>query len=247
MSGLHERGVQVLADEPRGASEKDPFKHGTSHLATVDLRMSPRLDLPIAVACWLLGFAWVGFTGSWAPLAILALLAATRLVVGDPGTRRLLRPSAGALALGVAGGVAMVGATYGLHRVLVPLFPALPGASRGLYDVLNSAGYRPLALGALVVVVSFCEEVVWRGRTLADVEVGPGRFRLHGRALARVAAVALLYGAASLASGSPLLGALAAGCGFTWGLLRVAGRSLWPAVLTHAAWDLAVLVVWPLA
>jgi membrane protease YdiL (CAAX protease family) len=26
----------------------------------------------------------------------------------------------------------------------------------------------------------------------------------------------------------------------------VVGRSLWPAVLTHAAWDLAVLVAWPL-
>jgi len=62
-----------------------------------------------------------------------------------------------------------------------------------------------------------------------------------------VAAVAFLYGAASLASGSLLLGVLAAGCGFTWGLLRVVSRSLWPAVLTHAAWDLAVLVVWPLA
>jgi membrane protease YdiL (CAAX protease family) len=209
--------------------------------------MSPRLDLPIAVACWLLGFAWVGFTGSWTPLAVLAILAAARLVLGDPGTRRLLRPRAGALALGAAGGVVMVGATYGLHRVLVPLFPTLPGATRGLYDVLNSAGYPPLALGALVVVVSFCEEVVWRGRPLADVDPGPDRLRVQGRALARVASVALIYGAASLASGSLLLGAIAAGCGFTWGLLRVAGRSLWPAVLTHAAWDLAVLVAWPLA
>ena len=247
MAGPCERGVQVLADEARGASEKDPFKHGTLHLATVHLRMSPRLDLPIAVACWLLGFAWVGFAGSWTPLAVLASLAAARLVLGDPGTRRLLRPRAGTLALGAAGGVAMVGATYGLYRAFVSLFPALPGATRGLYGVLNSGGYRPLALGALVVVVSFCEEVVWRGRPLADVAAGTDRFRLHPRALAHVAAVALLYGAASLASGSLLLGALAAGCGFVWGLLRVAGRSLWPAVLTHAAWDLAVLVAWPLA
>ena len=208
--------------------------------------MSPRLDLPIAVACWLLGFAWVGFAGSWTPLVVLASLAAARLVLGDPGTRRLLRPRAGALALGAAGGAAMIGATYGFYRLLVPLFPPLPGATRGLYGVLNSAGYRPLALGALVVAVSFCEEVVWRGRPLADVEAGPGRSPLDGRTLARVAAVALLYGGASLASGSLLLGALAAGCGFIWGLLRVAGRSLWPAVITHAAWDLAVLVAWPL-
>ncbi len=209
--------------------------------------MSPRLDLPIAVACWLLGFAWVRLTGSWTPLAILAVLAAGRLALGDPGTRRLLRASAGSLALGAAGGVAMVGATYGLYRALVPLFPTLPGATRGLYGLLNSAGYRPAALGALVVLLSFCEELVWRGRPLSDPAAETGPRPVHGRALARVALVALLYGAASLASGSVLLAVVATCCGFGWGLLRVAGRSLWPAVLAHAAWDLAVLVVWPLA
>lgn len=206
--------------------------------------MSPRLDLPVAVAAWLLGFAWVGRTGSWTPLAVLAVLAAARLVLGDPGTRRLLAPGAGGLLLGVAGAAALIGATYGLYRPLAALFPALPGATRGLYGVLNAAGYRPHELGALVLLISVCEEVIWRGRPLAGAAAGPRR--LDGRAVVRVAAVALLYGGASLASGSLLLGALATGCGFTWGLLRVAGRSLWPAILAHAAWDLAVLVGWPL-
>ncbi len=208
--------------------------------------MSPRLDLPIAVACWLLGFAWVRLAGSWTPLAILAALAAGRLVLGDPGTRRLLRPSAGSLVLGAAGGVVMVGATHGLYRALVPLFPALPGATRGLYGLLDAGGYRRPALGALVVLLSFCEELVWRGRPLSGPAAESGAGPIHGRAVARAATVALLYGAASLPSGSLLLAALATGCGFGWGLLRVAGRSLWPAVLAHAAWDLAVLVVWPL-
>jgi len=209
--------------------------------------MSPRLDLPVAAAAWLLGFAWVRRAGDWTPLAVLAALAAARLVLGDPETRRLLRLRAGDLTLGAVGAAAMVGATYGLYRVLVPVFPALPGATRGLYGVLNAAGYGPPALAALVALVSFCEEVVWRGRPLSGAVQAAGARRLDGGAVARVAAVALLYGAASLASGSLLLGALATGCGFTWGLLRVAGRSLWPAILTHAAWDLAILVAWPLA
>lgn len=209
--------------------------------------MSPRLDLPIAVACWLLGFAGVRVTGSWTPLAILAALAAGRLALGDPGTRRLLQPSLGALVLGVVGSVAMIAATHGLYRALVPLLPELTGATRGLYALLNAGGYRPPALGALVVLLSLCEELVWRGRSLSQAAAESGTRILHGPAVARVATVALLYGVASLASGSLLLGALATCCGFAWGLLRVAGRSLWPAVLTHAAWDLAVLVVWPLA
>jgi membrane protease YdiL (CAAX protease family) len=208
--------------------------------------MSPRLDLPVAAAAWLLGFAWVGRAGDWTPLAVLAALAAMRLVLGDPETRRLLRLGAGDLALGAAGAAAMVGATYGLYRVLVPVFPALPGATLGLYGVLNAAGYGPPALGALVVLVSFCEEVVWRGRLLAGAVPAAGARRIDGGAVARVAAVALFYGAASLASGSLLLAVLAASCGFAWGLLRVAGRSLWPAILAHAVWDLAILVGWPL-
>lgn len=206
--------------------------------------MSPRFDLPIAVVAWLLGFAWVRLTGSWTPLAVLAVLAAARLALGDPGTRRLLVPGAAALALGAAGGAAMIGATYGLYGPLAAAFPALPGATRGLYGVLNASSHRPLELGALVLLISACEEVIWRGRPLAGAAAGQGR--LDG-AVGRVAVVALLYGAASLASGSVLLCAVAAGCGFAWGLLRVAGGSLWPAILAHATWDLAVLVTWPLA
>lgn len=204
--------------------------------------MSPRLDLPIAAAAWLVGFAWVGRTGSWTPLAVLAVLAAARLLLGDPGTRGLLRPTPEGLALGVAGALALVGATHGLYPPLARAFPDLPGATLHLYGVLNAAGYPPPSLAALVLLLSACEEVVWRGRPLAAAGARP----LDRRGLARVVAVALLYGAGTLASGSLLLGAVAAGCGLCWGLLRAAGRSLWPAILAHAAWDLAVLVAWPL-
>jgi membrane protease YdiL (CAAX protease family) len=204
--------------------------------------MSPRLDLPIAAAGWLLGFAWVGRTGNWTPLAAFAVLAAARLLLGDPGTRRLLQPSAAGLAMGAAGALVLVGVTHGLYPPLARAFPTLPAATRHLYGLLNAGGYPPPALAGLVLLVSACEEVVWRGRTLAGAGPGP----LDRRGLARVVAVALLYGAATLASGSLLLGAVAAGCGLAWGLLRTAGRSLWPAILAHAAWDLAVLVAWPL-
>jgi membrane protease YdiL (CAAX protease family) len=206
--------------------------------------MSPRLDLPIALAAWLLGFAWIGLTGSWTLLVLLAVLAAGRLVAGDPATRRLLRLDGRAAGLGLAGGGAMVAATYAGHGLLAGAFPPFAGATRGLYALLNAEGYRPPALAALILLVATCEEVIWRGRALEPA--GGSGARLSGPALARAAAAAALYGAATLASGSLLLGALALACGLAWGLLRTAGRSLWPAILAHATWDLAVLVVWPL-
>jgi len=206
--------------------------------------MSPRLDLPIAVAAWLLGFLWVGLRGDWTPLAVFAVLAAARLVAGDPATRRLLRPTPAGLALGVAGALGLIAATYGLYRPLTAVLPGLPGATRDLYALLNAAGYSPATLGASVLVMSVCEEVTWRGRTLSAAASGRGR--VDGPATWRVARVALLYGASSLTSGSVVLFALSTGCGLAWGLLRVGGGSLWPAVVAHAAWDLAVLVWWPI-
>jgi membrane protease YdiL (CAAX protease family) len=204
--------------------------------------MSPRLDLPLAVAAWLLGFLWIGQRGSWTLLVVLALLVAARLVLGDPETRRLLRPTGGGLLFGLAGAALLVGATYGLYGPLGHLLPGLPASTRGLYGLLNSGGYQPAGLALLVLVMSFAEEVAWRGRSLTGAAAG----RLGAGAMLRVVGVGLLYGAASLTSGSPVLFALAAGCGIAWGLLRVAGRSLWPAIVAHAIWDLAVLVGWPL-
>jgi membrane protease YdiL (CAAX protease family) len=207
--------------------------------------MSPRLDLPIAVVVWLVGFAWVAIAGSWLPLAAMAALAAGRLVAGDAGTRELLVPRQRALALGVATAAAMIVGTYVMYAALARAFPALAPATRSLYAVLNAEGYRSGALAVLVLVMSACEEIVWRGRPLGPADAT----RSQGLAwpmVARVAGVAILYGSAHVASTSLLLVGLAAGCGFVWGLVRVGGRSLWPAIVTHAAWDLAILVAWPL-
>jgi membrane protease YdiL (CAAX protease family) len=217
--------------------------------------VSRRLDLPLAVAAWLAGFAWVRWKGSWSLLAALAVLAAVRLVAVDPETRRLLAlpplaPRRSAAALGAAGAAAaavMIAATYAGYGLLSRMIPALPAATLRLYDLLNAEGYRRPALAALVLVMALCEEIVWRGSLLTGAERRAGARPVSWSSAARVAAAAGLYGACHLGSGSLLLASLAFGCGLAWGLVRVAGRSLWPAVLVHAAWDLAILVAWPLA
>jgi membrane protease YdiL (CAAX protease family) len=209
--------------------------------------MSRRLDLPAAALAWLGGFAWVHWKGSWLPLAVLATLGAARLLLADPGTRRLLVPRRPALALGLGGAVGMIAATYGMYGLLARVFPTLPIAAAQLYGTLHAGGWGKLTLAAMVVVISACEEVVWRGRPLEEAERRSGKHPLTLAATTKVLSVAVLYGACHLTSRSLLLALLAAACGLAWGLLRVAGRSLWPSILTHAAWDLATLVAWPLA
>jgi hypothetical protein len=136
--------------------------------------MSRRLDLPAAALAWLGGFAWVHWRGSWGPLAVLAMLGAARLLLADPGTRRLLAPRRSTMALAAVSAVAMVGTTYALYGPLARVFPALPVATTELYGVLHAGGYGRISLATLVVVISACEEIVWRGRPLEEAELRSG-------------------------------------------------------------------------
>ena len=206
----------------------------------------PVLDLPVAVAVWLIGLGWVARTGNWTPLAVAAVAAAGRLIAHDPSTRSLLAPNRAALALGAAGGAAMIAATYLLYPPLARAVPGLASGTRSLYALLDAGALHPTVLAAVLVLVATSEEVLWRGRLLvtANGDVAPsGRAAQLGRAVA----FAALYGAAHGASGSPLLAGVAFLCGCAWGLLRLASGSLWPPVIAHALWDVAVLVLWPVA
>lgn len=205
--------------------------------------MSRRLDLPIAAIAWLAGFAWLGWRGSWGPTGVLAAICAARLLVADPATRRLLVPTSRAIALAALAAVAMIAATYAAYAVAARVFAGLLPATGTLYVVLHAGGYGRAALAAIIVAIAACEEIVWRGRLL-----GPdARPASRGAGAPRVVAVAILYGACHLTSGSLLLAFVAAACGACWGFLRVAGRSLWTSIVVHVGWDLAVLVLWPLA
>jgi membrane protease YdiL (CAAX protease family) len=207
--------------------------------------MSSRLDLPIALVVWLTGFAWVARTGSWTVLAVLQVLAAARLVTGDPMTRRLLRPSRLTTAIGLAAGLLSIVLTYALYGPLSQLFPELPRALRRLYGIMNSLGYEPWALASIILVVIAAEEIVWRGRMLERGADG------SSRPLAWKVAQSLLFGAiyaaAHSTSGSGLLVFVAFAFGAAWALLRVLTGSLWTPLVAHALWDMAVLVVWPLS
>ena len=199
--------------------------------------MRPRPSFLAALAVWGGCFVLISRTGSWAPLAVLGPLLAAFVLVRSPQARALLRPSMSLLAIGVAGGAVMIAGTYALFAVLVRLAPDLRLLTIGLYNELRAPSFTPAERAALVPLVAAAEEVVFRGIALPD----------GGKNAARAVAVnALLVGAAHLSSGNWLLALVAALCGAAWGAMRVATRSCVPGIVTHVAWDLAILVVQPL-
>jgi membrane protease YdiL (CAAX protease family) len=207
--------------------------------------MSPRLDLPVAIAVWVAGFAWLMRSGSWTPLAVGVVAAAARLVAADATTRRLLAPGLAPLGVGAAAGLAMIAVTYLAFPPLASASAAAVGGARDLYAALGAAQHQPATLVAVLGVVAASEEIVWRGRILARPSSATGS-TVRLRDVARVLAHAVVYGGAHGASGSALLCLVAFLCGIAWGFVRVASGSLWPSVVAHVAWSSAVLVLWPL-
>lgn len=209
--------------------------------------VSRRLDLPIAVLAWLAGFQLLRLTGSWLPLALMAIVAAARLLVGDVTTRRLLKLHAGAVLLGLLGAAVLITGTFVLYRPLTQLFPALRGETQNLYALLRSAGVGQLPLATLTVVLSISEEIIWRGRVLASPADATPRSWPTGGQWLRIVGAAAIYGAAHIASGSITLMAVAFLCGCFWGALRLGTRSLWTSVIAHVSWDVFVMILSPLA
>lgn len=200
--------------------------------------MRPLLLFALGLAVWAGCFVLISQLGTWAPLAALGPLLALWALRSDANARLLVRPEGRLLAIGLVGGLVMTAATYALFALATRLEPSVGALTQALYVTLRAPSFSPLARGLLIPLVAAAEEVVFRGTVLS------GGTR---PALRAVAVSSILLGVAHLASGSWLLALVAALSGAAWGGLRVATRSCVPSIVTHVLWDLAILVVRPLA
>jgi len=162
-----------------------------------------------------------------------ALLAAN-LVLGAaawtfPAARRF-RLSPERVIAGLVYGLAHVGGT----KALLALWPGLAARAAPLYALRE--GHSTAYLLATLPLIVLAEELVWRGVVTRSVAAGPA---------ARVGAGALLFAAAHLASGQPLLIAAAVACGLVWGALAEFYDDLTTPFVAHLLWDVALLFVWP--
>jgi uncharacterized protein len=196
---------------------------------------------------WGLGFAWMGRGGSWTVLGWLSVAAALRLVIVDAEVRRLLIPSSANFFLGLVGAMVMTAPTRLLFPIVADLIPGLRGATHQLYGILATSRHSPLELALLLALVSSSEEIVWRSRVLASPTDAEPRAWPNRAEVIQAFPGALVYAFAHTPSHSPLLVILAWVCGMVWGVIRISTRSVWPSVVTHSLWDLAIMVVWPLS
>jgi membrane protease YdiL (CAAX protease family) len=190
---------------------------------------------------------WALAAGPSVALAAVAAVWAFR----EDLLREWLTPRWGDFSRGAFGAIALFAAAWAFVRVIAPV-----GSSREIWlvplygqigDPRTLQAHAP-AVAGVIVAAATAEELVWRGmiaQLLAE-RVGSSRAWLWSAGLYALAYVPTM---AALSTGGhldPIL-VLAAGAGaLLWGgIARTTGR-LFPAILAHALFDWAVVMMLPL-
>ena len=184
----------------------------------------------VAAAAWgaLFGLARTGFwpRAAVAGLAIGAYAAvAQREVIGE-----LLRPSLVDVAIGAVGAVVLYGVFWSGDAVLRRWVPKAAAHVDELYQVRSLSSSERLPVPAVIPFVGVCEELFWRGFVQARA----------GFVLALAA-----YAAVHLWERKAVLTLAAAVGGAFWGGMFAWRGSLVAPIVSHALWDLAVVVWFP--
>lgn len=204
-----------------------------------DARTGVARLFPLACfAAWTVAAAGARVLGVWLAVGGAAIvLGGASWALDRNRVRRLLRPSAGLLAVGAAVGGAMTAATHLVYPVVARHVASVASEATALYAAFRAP---PPALAALALApIVLGEELVWRGVVQSALVDRLGRRE-------GVFFAAMAYAVAHAALGSLLLVVVAFLCGLAWSALRAASKSLVPPLIAHLVWDVLVLLCLPL-
>jgi membrane protease YdiL (CAAX protease family) len=194
--------------------------------------VSPTLVAGLAVAALAWGAMFgLGRSAFWARAAAAGLaigvygVVAQRHRIGD-----LLWPTVADVALGLAGAVVLYGVFWAGDALLGRWWPRLATQVDALYALRSIPTAEPLPIPAVLLLVGPCEELFWRGLVQARV----------GFVVALVC-----YAAVHLWERKVVLVLAAAAGGMFWGALFAWRGTLVAPIVSHALWDLAVIVWFP--
>ncbi len=184
----------------------------------------------LAAAAWgaLFGLARTGFW--WRAAAAGVAIGAYGVVAQWDEMGELLRPTMAEVAIGVAGAVVLYGVFWAGDALLRRWVPKAAAHVDELYEVRSLSSSKRLPMPVVVPFVGVCEELFWR----AFVQARAGLVV----ALAAYAAVHLWERKAVLILAAAVGGAF-------WGGMFAWRDSLVAPIVSHALWDLAVVVWFP--
>jgi len=190
------------------------------------------VGLLLAAAAWGAMFG-LGRSAFWARAAAAgAAIGLYAVVVQRHRMDDLLRPTVADVAVGVAGAAVLYGVFWTGAWLLRRWFPVIADQIDELYTLRSVPTSEPLPIPAVLLLVGPCEELFWRGLVQARA----------GFVLALVG-----YAAVHLWERKAVLVLAAVAGGAFWGALFAWRGTLVAPIVSHALWDLAVVVWFPFA
>ena len=203
------------------------------------------VTLPIMVAAllWFVMFSpWTApHVNFWVTMALSGVVLTGLATWCSPELREQVRGLLGwrNVALGVAIAATLWGVFWIGEKVAVWMFPFAEGQIGSIYSMKQ--GTNPWIIGALLLlVIGPAEELFWRG--FVQQRLG----KRWGPWMGFVATTAV-YALVHIWSLNFMLVASAAVVGGAWGLIyRFWPKGLWALVVSHAVWDVAVFLLFPI-
>jgi len=142
------------------------------------------------------------------------------------------------VAIGIVAGAALYAVFFVGEILSTTLFDfARPEISK-VYDTRELAS--PLVIGGLLMFwIGPAEEIFWRGLVQARLAENYG-------AVVGYLIASFLYAAIHIFAINFMLLMASLLCGLFWGALFLKYKSVWPGIISHALWDVAIFVVFPM-
>ncbi|OGD09100.1 MAG: hypothetical protein A2Y86_02475 [Candidatus Aminicenantes bacterium RBG_13_62_12] len=162
----------------------------------------------------------------------------------DREFRAALKPGPGlkppaAIGLGILSALGLYAVFLGGGILATALLPAAQSGISSIYGFKAGASTARIT-ALLALVIGPGEELFWRGLLQR-------RMQRHWGGRGGWLAAAALYAVVHAGSGNTLLILAAGVCGLAWGFLFLRFRSIVLNAVSHALWDVAVFVLWPIA
>ena len=198
--------------------------------------------IPIFVATilWFLMFSvwtahWFNF---WVGIAISALILMLIAFVLKRDLVKSFRFNWSGVVVGLSSAVLLWGIFFVGDYLAAKLFDFASNQVASIYAM--KAGNSKLWIGlGLLFVMGPAEEIFWRGFVQHSLMERFGEWR--GFIFAT-----LVYALIHIWSFNFMLVMAALVCGIFWGLLYKKTKNLVPLIISHAVWDVAVFILWPI-
>ena len=201
------------------------------------------IPIGVALVLWFVMFSpWTApHLNFWLTMALSGVILTSMSLAFSPELRSALKENfrVSDIPLGVAIGALLWGVFWVGDKVAVWMFPFADGEIGSIYAMRDGMDYLTIGL-LLLFVVGPAEEIFWRG--FVQERLG----QMWSPTLGFIITTAI-YALAHIWSLNFMLIVAAGVAGGVWGLLyRLFPKRLWALVISHAVWDVAVFLVFPI-